>query len=152
MEELPSFFFSLLEEETTKTSLRDCLVVAARIFLYHSPGLASTVLFPFSLSFCLWGFFILLCKMSATGGTIRSRTMGRGQLPFDPNSSSAIPRKVDHPVPPNVSSDIGGSSTLSTSRQKQSKRDEVYYFNPPFFLSLVERGRMRYVCTRGTVC
>ncbi|KAM5443707.1 hypothetical protein MferCBS31731_000950 [Microsporum ferrugineum] len=63
--------------------------------------------------------------MSATGGTIRSRTMGRGQLPFDPNSSSAIPRKVDHPVPPNVSSDIGGSSTLSTSRQKQSKRDEA---------------------------
>ncbi|KAF3491280.1 CBS/PB1 domain-containing protein [Arthroderma uncinatum] len=62
--------------------------------------------------------------MSTTGGTIRSRTMGRGQLPFDPNSS-AIPRKVELPIPPNVSSDVGASSTLSSSRQKQSKRDEA---------------------------
>ncbi|EZF30576.1 meiotically up-regulated gene protein [Trichophyton mentagrophytes] len=63
--------------------------------------------------------------MSATGGTIRSRTMGRGQLPFDSNASSGIPRKVEHPIPPSVASDIGASSTLSTSRQKQSKRDEA---------------------------
>ncbi|KAK2825758.1 hypothetical protein FQN49_007394 [Arthroderma sp. PD_2] len=55
--------------------------------------------------------------------------MGRGQLPFDPNNS-AIPRKVDLPIPPNVSSDVGASSTLSSSRQKQSKRDEVYYYLP----------------------
>lgn len=64
--------------------------------------------------------------------------MGRGQLPFDSNASSGIPRKVEHPIPPSVASDIGGSSTLSTSRQKQSKRDEVYYIRlpSPFFLSL----------------
>ncbi|EFQ98485.1 meiotically up-regulated 70 protein [Nannizzia gypsea CBS 118893] len=63
--------------------------------------------------------------MSAAGGTIRSRTMGRGQLPFDTNAASAIPRKVDPSIPPSVTSDAAGASTLSTSRQKQSKRDEA---------------------------
>ncbi|PGH27553.1 hypothetical protein AJ80_00794 [Polytolypa hystricis UAMH7299] len=63
--------------------------------------------------------------MSAAGaGTLRNRTMGRGQIPFD--SPSNIPRKVDHTTAASsVSNDIGGGSTVSASRQKQSKRDEA---------------------------
>ncbi|WEW55409.1 hypothetical protein PRK78_000840 [Emydomyces testavorans] len=60
--------------------------------------------------------------MSSTG-TIRNRTMGRGQLPFD-GAPSGIPRKVDHQGTQSIPSDVGGS-TLSASRQKQSKRDEA---------------------------
>ncbi|KLJ07927.1 hypothetical protein EMPG_16597 [Blastomyces silverae] len=62
---------------------------------------------------------------AAGGGTFRNRTVGRGQIPFDGNPSG-IPRKVDQGPPPAVApSDIGSSSALSTSRQKQSKRDEA---------------------------
>ncbi|OJD26523.1 hypothetical protein ACJ73_02091 [Blastomyces percursus] len=62
---------------------------------------------------------------AAGGGTFRNRTVGRGQIPFDGNSSG-IPRKVDQGPPPAAApSDIGSSSALSTSRQKQSKRDEA---------------------------
>ncbi|OAX80874.1 hypothetical protein ACJ72_04784 [Emergomyces africanus] len=62
---------------------------------------------------------------AAGGGTFRNRTVGRGQLPFD-GSPSGIPRKVDQGPPPAATpSDIGSSSALSTSRQKQSKRDEA---------------------------
>ncbi|KAL1952714.1 hypothetical protein VTO42DRAFT_4415 [Malbranchea cinnamomea] len=53
-------------------------------------------------------------------GTIRHRTMGRGQIPFE---GSSIPRKVDHSS--GVSTSDIGSSTVSASRQKQSKRDEA---------------------------
>ncbi|PGH00257.1 hypothetical protein AJ79_08271 [Helicocarpus griseus UAMH5409] len=61
---------------------------------------------------------------AAGGGTYRNRTMGRGQIPFD--GPSGIPRKVESPVPSQApGSEIGGSSALSTSRQKQSKRDEA---------------------------
>ncbi|EEH37428.1 CBS/PB1 domain-containing protein [Paracoccidioides lutzii Pb01] len=64
--------------------------------------------------------------MSAAGqGTFRNRTVGRGQIPFD-GSPSGIPRKVETPpVPQSTTSDVGSSSALSTSRQKQSKRDEA---------------------------
>ncbi|KKZ64692.1 hypothetical protein EMCG_09415 [[Emmonsia] crescens] len=62
---------------------------------------------------------------AAGGGTFRNRTMGRGQIPFDGNPSS-IPRKVDQGLQPSAApSDIGSTSALSTSRQKQSKRDEA---------------------------
>ncbi|KAK2749665.1 hypothetical protein FQN57_005887 [Myotisia sp. PD_48] len=60
---------------------------------------------------------------AAASGTIRNRTMGRGQLPFD--SPSAIPRKIDHASSQVGSSDVGAGSTISTSRQKQTKRDEA---------------------------
>lgn len=65
-------------------------------------------------------FFFPVVKMS---GTLRNRTMGRGQIPFE---GSNIPRKVDHAssLSQGVSSDVG-ASTVSASRQKQSKRDEV---------------------------
>ncbi|OJD11150.1 hypothetical protein AJ78_08019 [Emergomyces pasteurianus Ep9510] len=62
---------------------------------------------------------------AAGGGTFRNRTVGRGQIPFD-GSPSGIPRKVDQGPPPAAApSDIGSTSALSTSRQKQSKRDEA---------------------------
>ncbi|KAI9757642.1 MAG: hypothetical protein M4579_003367 [Chaenotheca gracillima] len=65
--------------------------------------------------------------MSGTG-TYRAtpnRGQGRGQIPFT-NSPSSIPR----PSPDKMDSfqgqsDAGGSSTVSASRQKQSKRDEA---------------------------
>ncbi|PGH07806.1 hypothetical protein GX51_01516 [Blastomyces parvus] len=62
---------------------------------------------------------------AAGGGTFRNRTVGRGQIPFE-GGPSGIPRKVDQgPQPAAAPSDIGSSSALSTSRQKQSKRDEA---------------------------
>lgn len=67
---------------------------------------------------------------AAGGGTFRNRTVGRGHIPFD-GSPSGIPRKVDQGhqgMPPTATpSDIGSASALSTSRQKQSKRDEVKF-------------------------
>ncbi|KAK2799416.1 hypothetical protein FQN51_006903 [Onygenales sp. PD_10] len=60
---------------------------------------------------------------AAGGGTFRNRTMGRGQIPFD--SPSGIPRKVDVAGSQVAPSDIGSTSALSSSRQKQSKRDEA---------------------------
>jgi hypothetical protein len=66
--------------------------------------------------------------MSATGGTYRAtptRGHGRGQVPNFENSPSGIPRpKLETHASSAVQSDAG-SSTLSASRQKQSKRDEV---------------------------
>lgn len=63
--------------------------------------------------------------MAAPGGTYRTPTRsGRGQMPNFDNSASHIPRpKLDSHTSV-VQSDAGGS-TLSASRQKQSKRDEV---------------------------
>src|SRR5271163_4417525 len=66
--------------------------------------------------------------MSGVGGTYRgtpTRGGGRGQLPFE-NSPSSIPRpKLD---PSSAQSSDIATSTLSSSRQKQSKRDEVSYY------------------------
>lgn len=61
--------------------------------------------------------------MSGVNGTFRGTPQKRGQLPFE-NSPSSIPRPKaethsSHP------SEMSGTSTLSASRQKQSKRDEV---------------------------
>lgn len=68
--------------------------------------------------------------MSTTSGTFRgtpSRGGGRGQIPsFETSSSpSAIPRpRLGDHVPSGLSNETG-SSTLSASRAKQNKRDEV---------------------------
>lgn len=60
---------------------------------------------------------------AAGGGTIRHKTIGRGQLPFEGGGPSGIPRKVETSSQ-SMPSDAG--STLSASRQKQFKRDEVF--------------------------
>jgi hypothetical protein len=63
-------------------------------------------------------------SMSSAAGTIRgtpNRGQGRGQVPFT-NSPSAVPRPNNEPA--GGHSEAGGS-TVSASRQKQSKRDEV---------------------------
>ena len=83
--------------------------------------------------------------MSVNPGTLRgtpSRNQGRGSVPFPNNNSpapagasSAIPRPVLE-TPPAAASEVGGSS-LSASRQKQTKRDEVRCLYPsalPTFL------------------
>ncbi|MCJ1421244.1 hypothetical protein MMC32_007606 [Xylographa parallela] len=68
--------------------------------------------------------------MSAAGGTYRgtpSRGQGRGQLPSFENSPSAIPvprPKLETQPSSNMQSETG-TSTMSASRQKQSKRDEA---------------------------
>ncbi len=66
--------------------------------------------------------------MSAAGGTFRgtpNRGQGRGQVPVFENSPSNIPRpKLESQASSTIQSD-NGMSTLSASRQKQSKRDEV---------------------------
>lgn len=66
--------------------------------------------------------------MSATGGTFRgtpSRGQGRGQVPVFESSPSNIPRpKLESHASSAMQSDAG-TSTLSASRQKQTKRDEV---------------------------
>lgn len=67
--------------------------------------------------------------MSSAAGTFRgtpNRGVGRSQLPAFENSPSAIP--LPRPKPEthgsSLQSDAGGS-TMSASRAKQSKRDEV---------------------------
>ena len=68
--------------------------------------------------------------MSAAGGTYRgtpNRGQGRGQVPAFENSPSNIPRpKLESHASSAIQSE-NGTSTLSASRQKQSKRDEVNY-------------------------
>lgn len=56
--------------------------------------------------------------MSTTGTYRGTPNKGRGGIPSY-NSPSGIPRPSDH------QSEVGGSSTLSASRAKQSKRDEA---------------------------
>lgn len=97
----------------------------------HHGGLLSSK-YTFSAP---WSELVLLTKMSSTG-TIRNRTMGRGQLPFD--GPSGIPRKVDHPNTQQSGPSDVGSSTLSASRQKQSKRDEVHLSS--YLLGTICRG------------
>lgn len=64
--------------------------------------------------------------MSNVGGTYRAtptRGQGRGQLPFENSPASSIPRpKLDSST---THQSETASSTLSASRQKQSKRDEA---------------------------
>lgn len=62
--------------------------------------------------------------MSHVSGTIRGTPNRRGQVPFE-NSPSGIPRPKLESVPGGAVSEMSGTSTLSASRQKQSKRDEV---------------------------
>ncbi|MCJ1320843.1 hypothetical protein MMC15_006184 [Xylographa vitiligo] len=68
--------------------------------------------------------------MSAASGTYRGtpgRGQGRGQLPGFENSPSAIPvprPKLETQPSSNMPSETG-TSTMSVSRQKQSKRDEA---------------------------
>lgn len=73
--------------------------------------------------------------MSGVGGTYRgtpNRGQGRGQVPSFENSPSSIPRpKLENHASSALQSDTG-SSTLSASRQKQSKRDEVSFTSSPY--------------------
>ena len=66
--------------------------------------------------------------MTTPGGTYRgtpNRGQGRVQVPLFENSPSNIPRpKLESQISSVVQSEAG-TSTLSASRQKQSKRDEV---------------------------
>lgn len=73
--------------------------------------------------------------MSAAGGTLRNtvntpnRGQGRGQVPTFENSPSNIPRPKLESHPASTMQSEAGTSTLSASRQKQSKRDEVCIFS-----------------------
>ncbi|ETN38259.1 uncharacterized protein HMPREF1541_06290 [Cyphellophora europaea CBS 101466] len=62
--------------------------------------------------------------MSHVSGTMRGTPQRRGQVPFE-NSPSAIPRPKLESTPGGAQSEMSGTSTLSASRQKQSKRDEA---------------------------
>lgn len=63
--------------------------------------------------------------MSNLGGTYRGATPKRAGVPFDPSSpATGIPRpKLESNA--TGTSEMSGHSTISASRQKQSKRDEV---------------------------
>ncbi|KAL9004910.1 MAG: hypothetical protein Q9188_002287 [Gyalolechia gomerana] len=66
--------------------------------------------------------------MSAAGGTYRGtpgRGQARGQVPFFENSPSNIPRPKLESHTSSAMQSESGMSTLSASRQKQSKRDEA---------------------------
>lgn len=65
-------------------------------------------------------------NMSNIGGTYRGATPKRAGVPFDPNTpSTGIPRPKIETHPTGTGSEMSGHSTISASRQKQSKRDEV---------------------------
>ncbi|KAL8708026.1 MAG: hypothetical protein Q9220_007022 [cf. Caloplaca sp. 1 TL-2023] len=66
--------------------------------------------------------------MSTAGGTFRGtpgRGQGRGQVPVFENSPSNIPRPKLESHASSAMQSESGTSTLSASRQKQSKRDEA---------------------------
>ena len=70
--------------------------------------------------------------MSAAGGTLRGTPnragQGRGQVPAFESSPSNIPRpKLESHASSAMQSETG-NSTMSASRQKQTKRDEVGHF------------------------
>lgn len=76
--------------------------------------------------------------MSTMRGTpAPNRGPDRGRIPHYSTSSPAPGSNIPRPVlePPRESfatnSEVGGSSTVSASRQKQSKRDEVSANPPP---------------------
>ncbi|EXJ53768.1 uncharacterized protein A1O5_13017 [Cladophialophora psammophila CBS 110553] len=62
--------------------------------------------------------------MSGVSGTYRGTPNRRGQLPFA-DSPSAIPRPKMESSTNTAPSEMSGTSTVSASRQKQSKRDEA---------------------------
>ncbi|ETI26895.1 hypothetical protein G647_09994 [Cladophialophora carrionii CBS 160.54] len=63
--------------------------------------------------------------MSGVNGTFRGTPSRRGQLPFA-DSPSAIPRpKLESTASTTAPSEMSGTSTMSASRAKQSKRDEA---------------------------
>ncbi|KIW26389.1 uncharacterized protein PV07_09488 [Cladophialophora immunda] len=62
--------------------------------------------------------------MSGVSGTYRGTPNRRGQLPFA-DSPSAIPRPKLESASNTTPSEMSGTSTMSASRQKQSKRDEA---------------------------
>lgn len=66
--------------------------------------------------------------MSGAGNTYRGTPNKRGAPPFE-NSPSSIPRPKLEQTQSTQHSEISGTSTLSASRQKQSKRDEVSMSN-----------------------
>ncbi|KAL2145747.1 hypothetical protein VTI28DRAFT_6442 [Corynascus sepedonium] len=93
--------------------------------------------------------------MSVNPGTLRGtpgRGQGRGAIPFanSPAGQSAIPRPVHEPA----ASEAGGSS-VSASRQKQSKRDEAIRRKMENDLSkkkhLTSRARQSRKAPPGTV-
>ncbi len=76
--------------------------------------------------------------MSANPGTLRGtpgRQGGRGAIPFAANANasspgpSGIPRPVHEGAPAGTAASEAGASSVSASRQKQTKRDEVRF--PP---------------------
>lgn len=73
--------------------------------------------------------------MSAAGGTFRgtpNRGQNRAQVPTFENSPSNIPRpKLESHASSAMQSECA-TSTLSASRQKQSKRDEVFGLSSMF--------------------
>lgn len=73
--------------------------------------------------------------MSASGGTYRgtpNRGQNRAQVPTFENSPSNIPRpKLESHASSAMQSECA-TSTLSASRQKQSKRDEVFCLSSMF--------------------
>ncbi len=98
------------------------------------PALFTSRLHPILIRQC-WQHRSLssLPTMSAAGGTYRgtsNRGQGRGQVPiFDntPGGPSNIPRPKFESHASSAMQSESGTSTLSASRQKQSKRDEVSY-------------------------
>ena len=68
----------------------------------------------------------LVLPAMASSGTMRGTPKGRGTVPAFTNSPAAsnIPRPALESHPSGSASEAGGS-TMSASRQKQSKRDEV---------------------------
>jgi len=68
--------------------------------------------------------FPQFATMSAVSGTFRGTPNRRGQVPFA-DSPSSIPRPKLESTSSQAPSDMSGTSTMSASRQKQSKRDEV---------------------------
>lgn len=65
-------------------------------------------------------------NMANVGGTYRGGTPKRPGVPFDTNTpSTGIPRPKIESVPTGTGSEMSGHSTISASRQKQSRRDEV---------------------------
>lgn len=66
--------------------------------------------------------------MSGTMRGTPNRGQARGSIPFsgspNPNPNSGIPRPVENAAASDLG--VGATSTLSASRQKMSKRDEVW--------------------------
>ncbi|EHY52203.1 hypothetical protein HRR83_003233 [Exophiala dermatitidis] len=62
--------------------------------------------------------------MSGIGGTYRGTPNRRGQIPFT-DSPSSIPRPKLESTASTAPSEMSTTSTMSASRQKQSKRDEA---------------------------